>query len=137
MSHLTYGEAGIVGLIQGVTELFPLSSLGHSILIPALVGGSWGNAADYVKQSLTELVLLAVLVLGVRYVMKFNLLGCFLVVFASTALGALSGLLGQDVSFYRTNAFAGLAAMLALFAWPLLAWLFSSRSSPASAASGA
>src|ERR1700677_1182784 len=43
MSHLTYGEAGIVGLLQGVTELFPLSSLGHSILIPALVGGSWAK----------------------------------------------------------------------------------------------
>ncbi len=41
MSHLTYAEAGIVGLIQGVTELFPLSSLGHNVLIPALVGGSW------------------------------------------------------------------------------------------------
>jgi undecaprenyl-diphosphatase len=43
MSHLTYGEAGIVGLIQGVTELFPLSSLGHNVLIPALVGGSWAR----------------------------------------------------------------------------------------------
>ena len=46
MSHLTYGEAGIIGLIQGVTELFPLSSLGHSILIPALVGGSWARDLD-------------------------------------------------------------------------------------------
>ena len=43
MSHLTYGEAGIVGLIQGVTELFPVSSLGHSVLIPALVGGQWAK----------------------------------------------------------------------------------------------
>jgi undecaprenyl-diphosphatase len=43
MSHLTYGEAGIVGLIQGVTELFPLSSLGHSVLIPAIVGGQWAK----------------------------------------------------------------------------------------------
>jgi undecaprenyl-diphosphatase len=43
MSHLTYGEAGVVGLIQGVTELFPLSSLGHSVLIPALIGGSWAQ----------------------------------------------------------------------------------------------
>jgi undecaprenyl-diphosphatase len=43
MAHLTYGEAGVVGLIQGVTELFPLSSLGHNVLIPALVGGQWAK----------------------------------------------------------------------------------------------
>jgi undecaprenyl-diphosphatase len=43
MSHLTYAEAIIVGLIQGTTELFPVSSLGHNVLIPALVGGSWAN----------------------------------------------------------------------------------------------
>src|SRR5450631_3204911 len=41
--HLTYLEAVIVGLFQGVTELFPVSSLGHSVLIPALVGGSWAQ----------------------------------------------------------------------------------------------
>jgi undecaprenyl-diphosphatase len=43
MTHLTYLEAGVVGLIQGVTELFPVSSLGHNVLIPALVGGSWAR----------------------------------------------------------------------------------------------
>jgi undecaprenyl-diphosphatase len=41
MSHLTYLEAAVVGLVQGVSELFPVSSLGHNVLIPALVGGSW------------------------------------------------------------------------------------------------
>jgi undecaprenyl-diphosphatase len=44
MSHMTYPEAIVVGFIQGVTELFPVSSLGHNVLIPALIGGSW--AAD-------------------------------------------------------------------------------------------
>lgn len=39
MSVLTYPEAVGVGLLQGVTELFPVSSLGHSILVPALIGG--------------------------------------------------------------------------------------------------
>jgi len=43
MSHMTYPEAAIIGIIQGVTELFPVSSLGHSVLIPALVGGSWAR----------------------------------------------------------------------------------------------
>src|SRR5690349_16604685 len=43
-SHLTYPEAIIIGALQGVTELFPVSSLGHSVLLPALIGGRW--AAD-------------------------------------------------------------------------------------------
>src|SRR5258708_8516176 len=43
MSHLTYAEAIVVGLFQGVTELFPVSSLGHSVLIPGLNGGSWAR----------------------------------------------------------------------------------------------
>jgi undecaprenyl-diphosphatase len=40
---MTYPEAIVVGLIQGVTELFPVSSLGHNVLIPALIGGSWAQ----------------------------------------------------------------------------------------------
>ena len=42
-AHLTYLESGVVGLIQGVTELFPVSSLGHNVLLPALVGGCWAQ----------------------------------------------------------------------------------------------
>ncbi len=43
MTHLTYLEAAVVGLIQGVSEMFPVSSLGHNVLIPALAGGSWAT----------------------------------------------------------------------------------------------
>jgi undecaprenyl-diphosphatase len=46
VSDLTYLEAIIVGAFQGVTELFPVSSLGHSILVPALVGGRWARDLD-------------------------------------------------------------------------------------------
>ncbi len=43
MSHLTYVQAVLIGALQGVTELFPVSSLGHSVLVPALVGGQWAR----------------------------------------------------------------------------------------------
>lgn len=43
MSHLTYLQATLIGLLQGVSELFPVSSLGHSIIIPALIGGDWAR----------------------------------------------------------------------------------------------
>jgi undecaprenyl-diphosphatase len=41
---LSYAEALVIGAMQGVTELFPVSSLGHSVLVPAVIGGQW--AAD-------------------------------------------------------------------------------------------
>ena len=35
---LTYFNAIILGLVQGITELFPISSLGHSVILPTLLG---------------------------------------------------------------------------------------------------
>jgi undecaprenyl-diphosphatase len=43
---LTYVEAIVIGALQGVSELFPVSSLGHSVLIPAIVGGRWAADLD-------------------------------------------------------------------------------------------
>jgi undecaprenyl-diphosphatase len=47
---LSYLQAIVIALVQGVTELFPVSSLGHSVLVPAWIGGSW---QDLVTQSST------------------------------------------------------------------------------------
>ena len=35
---LTYFQAVVLGVLQGVTELFPISSLGHTVLFPTLFG---------------------------------------------------------------------------------------------------
>lgn len=35
---LTYLQAMIFGAVQGITELFPISSLGHSVVLPKLLG---------------------------------------------------------------------------------------------------
>jgi undecaprenyl-diphosphatase len=43
VSHISWLETAVVGLVQGVTELFPMSSLGHSVLLPAVIGGSWAR----------------------------------------------------------------------------------------------
>ena len=34
---ITYFQAIVLGLLQGVTELFPISSLGHSVILPRLL----------------------------------------------------------------------------------------------------
>jgi undecaprenyl-diphosphatase len=37
-SLISYSQAVILGLLQGVSELFPVSSLGHSVILPRLLG---------------------------------------------------------------------------------------------------
>ncbi|MGA7869610.1 MAG: undecaprenyl-diphosphate phosphatase [Candidatus Binatus sp.] len=44
---ISYLQAVILGLLQGISELFPISSLGHSIILPALLGWTIDRDADY------------------------------------------------------------------------------------------
>ena len=37
-SLISYPRAVVLGLLQGVSELFPVSSLGHSVILPRLLG---------------------------------------------------------------------------------------------------
>ena len=48
---MDYFQAIVLGLVQGVTELFPVSSLGHSVILPKLLG--WDNvvAAESARES--------------------------------------------------------------------------------------
>ena len=55
---LSYFQAIVIGVLQGVSELFPVSSLGHSVLVPALLG--WHNLVG--AQSQDESFYLAFLV---------------------------------------------------------------------------
>src|SRR5215470_15021986 len=56
--NLTIWQTIFLALLQGVTELFPISSLGHSVIIPGLLG--WHNIVD--AQSKKESFYLAFLV---------------------------------------------------------------------------
>jgi undecaprenyl-diphosphatase len=40
---VTFLQAIVIGVIQGIAELFPISSLGHTVIIPAFIGGSWAR----------------------------------------------------------------------------------------------
>jgi undecaprenyl-diphosphatase len=48
-STITYFQAIVLGVLQGATELFPISSLGHTVLFPTLFG--WNGLVDAQSQS--------------------------------------------------------------------------------------
>jgi undecaprenyl-diphosphatase len=51
---LTYLQAIVIAVVQGVTELFPVSSLGHSVLVPAWIGGEWETLVTQSSQAHSE-----------------------------------------------------------------------------------
>src|ERR1700681_688480 len=48
MSPISMFQAAVLGVLQGVTELFPVSSLGHTVLFPTLFG--WHNIVAWQSQ---------------------------------------------------------------------------------------
>ncbi len=47
-AHLiSYFQAIVIGLLQGITELFPISSLGHAVILPKLVGWHLSQKQPY------------------------------------------------------------------------------------------
>jgi undecaprenyl-diphosphatase len=44
---ITYFQAIVIGLLQGVTELFPISSLGHAVILPKLLGWDLNQDKPY------------------------------------------------------------------------------------------
>ena len=45
---ITYFQAIVLGILQGVSELFPISSLGHTVIFPNLFG--WDNIVRWQSQ---------------------------------------------------------------------------------------
>jgi len=44
---ISYGQAVVLGLLQGFSELFPISSLGHSVILPQLLGWNIHQNDEY------------------------------------------------------------------------------------------
>jgi undecaprenyl-diphosphatase len=57
---ITYLQALILGLFQGVTELFPVSSLGHSVLIAYLL--NWNNILNGTVNKASNFLLFLVVI---------------------------------------------------------------------------
>src|SRR6201989_136113 len=63
MHPISYAQAIILGLLQGAAELFPISSLGHSVIVPKLLGWDIHQSDDYFLTFLVATHLATALVL--------------------------------------------------------------------------
>jgi Bacitracin resistance protein BacA len=63
MHPISYIQAIVLGLVQGAAELFPVSSLGHSVILPRLLGWDIHQDDDYFLTFLVATHLATALVL--------------------------------------------------------------------------
>src|SRR3954452_12681718 len=63
MHPISYFQAAVLGLLQGAAELFPVSSLGHSVIAPRLLGWDIHQSDDFFLTFLVATHLATALVL--------------------------------------------------------------------------
>ena len=110
--HMTYLQAVVIGLIQGFTELFPISSLGHTVLVPAWIGGTWGTMVR--QESSTDSPYLA-FVVGLHLATALVLLGFYI----KTWVRVIRGLITSIVTRRVTSADQRLAWLLVVATIPV------------------
>ena len=93
---------------------------------------NWSDPMDVVKKMVIGAIWIVVIDVAVRYVIRFNVLGYFLILASLALVAGASELLGQPDHFYRTNGYGVLMALAVLYVWPFFAW---SRGTSAPAAS--
>jgi undecaprenyl-diphosphatase len=92
---MTYLQAVVIGLIQGLTELFPVSSLGHTVLVPAWLGGSWATLVR--EESRSESPYLA-FVVGLHLATALVLIGYFWRTWLRIVRGLVTSIIRRRVS---------------------------------------
>ena len=90
----------------------------------ATLVGDWGSTGDFLLKYFASCILLGAVIVGVRWIAKFNLLGIFLVLMGASLLPSALVLLKQENAFYKANGQAILVGVLILLGWPLLKWQF-------------
>jgi membrane protease YdiL (CAAX protease family) len=93
---------------------------------------NWSDPMDVVKKMVIGAIWIVVIDVAVRYVIRFNVLGYFLILASLALVAGASELLGQPDHLYRTNGYGVLMALAVLYVWPFFAW---SRGTSAPAAS--
>jgi membrane protease YdiL (CAAX protease family) len=124
--------AAALAAVSGFIKVFVRSGWQRVLLVTAgalAMVGDWGSGADFLRQLALYAATIAFFWWGVSKVVRFNLLGYFLLLAVISLAGGALPLLQQPNSYLRSNGIAALAALAFLLLWPLIAWRRAASSS--------
>jgi membrane protease YdiL (CAAX protease family) len=101
--------------LRGIVFVLAVLALGG-------IAANWHDSMDVAKKMMIGAVWIAVIDLAVRYLIRFNVLGYFLILAGLSLLAGAGEVLRHPDYFYQANGYGVVAALVVLFGWPLVAW---------------
>jgi membrane protease YdiL (CAAX protease family) len=126
--------AGLVGMAVGLVAAYirPLwMRAGLVVLIAVLMTTNVATPGGFLRNAAFHVVVILALWLGVTRIVRFNVMGYFLVAAMMTLASGAAELLDQPNAYFHSSGYAVIVFAFALLAWPLLSWVRSSASAQA------
>ena len=116
---------GLLGLAAGLITAYirpPWMRLALLVLYAALVSTNVATPGTFLHDAIFHLVTAAAIWYGVTRIVRFNVLGYFLLAAMTALVPAAIELLEQPNPYLRANGYAVATAAIALLAWPFIQW---------------
>ncbi len=116
---------GLLGLAAGLIAAYVRPAWMRAalmILYAVLMATNVATPGAFFREAAFHLVAVAALWYGVKHIVRFNVLGYFLLAAIIALVPAAIELLEQPNPYLRSNGYAVLAIALAILAWPLIRW---------------
>jgi membrane protease YdiL (CAAX protease family) len=117
--------AGFIGLAAGLIAAYVRPTWMRAallVLVATLMTTNVASPAAFFREAFVHLVTVLVLWFGVTRLVRFNVLGYFLLAAMLSLVPSAIELLQQPNSYFHANGYAIVASAIAILVWPLLRW---------------
>jgi hypothetical protein len=97
--------------------------VGLVILVAVLFATKAATPGTFLREAAFHVAVIVVVWLSVKHIVRFNVLGYFLLATMTALIPGAVELLEQPNAYFRANGYAVIAFAVALLAWPLFSWL--------------
>jgi membrane protease YdiL (CAAX protease family) len=126
----SFFSAGLAGLAVGLIAAYVRPRwmrAGLVILYALLMATNVATPGAFLREAAFELVAIGVLWAGVAHVLRFNVMGYFLLAAMVALVPAAVDIFEQPNPYFRVNGYVVVAFMLAILVWPLIYWRRNAR----------
>src|SRR5258708_15406156 len=93
------------------------------ILVALLLATNAATLGTFLREAAFHVVVFAIAWLAVKHILRFNVLGYFLLAAMTVLIPEAIDLITQPNVYLRVNAYAAIVFAAALIAWPIVSWL--------------